>query len=759
MTEDPQRHQGIHVLSCVGQRDVDLLPHFVQHYDELGVPREQIHVIVHVGAGDPGGANRLRAVLAGLGLEPAMLWRGPYTSGGLWQRRRGIQRRLVPAGAWVLNADVDELHAYPAALSEVVAHLDEQGLDLLQGPMLDRVAPDGVLAPVEPRPAEGGRTLAEQFPVVADVMCPVGAITSADDADGTVKMMLHRATVLPGLGGHNPWVARHGPWRREGVAYAAGRPLADFPEIVDPAWRFAQPAAVHHYKWTAGLAEAVARRREAKGASQKGSAYGMAVLDHLEAHGGRIGLADLPVHRTTGTGRRLLRRLGASRGSPGDSGERDWRGHLAAQRATPPPPLAGTPRRRPLSDEPPRVADGWRVRRLTDGTAEGRFHTHSYYDIPVLDDSRTLVAAHEALIEDRWMTPEDAVVVGVVDLARGGFEPLAETTAWSWQQGPLAQWVPGTRQLVWNHREGDGFVARLHDVDSGSTRTLPRSIYALAPDGTVALGLDMARLSRARPGYGYFGADTSRLDRGGAAALAPDDDGVWLVDLREGSGEAPRSGAPTLLLSLAEAVSHLHSALASDAVTRLTETPHLYWFNHVKLNPDGTRFTVKLRWRIASLERPWQGSDSASITAAVDGSDVRVLNLAASHVMWRDPTEVVLWDEVRARVSVVADRSPRGEALRDLPPEVFDRNVHIHPLRARPGSYLYDVPYAETVQLRAFDEPTDTDRLLAELDRHDPPHGPFRCDLHPVPTDDGESTIFTSLHDGGRQVYVLERDA
>lgn len=768
----PARGSEMHLLSCVGERDAALVAHFVGHYEALGVPRERMHLIVHVGHGDlegdaaaPGGL--VGEVMGDLGLEPAMIWRGHYTSAGLWQRRRGLQRRVVPADGWVLNADIDELHSYPAPLREVVAHLDEEGLNLLQGPMLDRVAPGGVLAPVEPYGVAGGRRLSEQFPIVADVMCPLGAITRAEDADGTVKMMLHRASVLPGIGGHNPWVARHGPWRREGVAYAAGRPLAHFADVVDPAWRFAQPAAVHHYKWTEGLAESLTRRRDAAGASARGSAYGSAVLDHLEAHGGRVGIDEVPVHevpvrevpvRRTGPEdrlpRRLLRRPLRRFRAPGDDQDRDrdWRAHLAEQRATPPRPLPATPRVRPLSDEPPRVAAGWRVRRLTDGTSAGRFHTHSYYDIPVLDDTRTLVAAVQSRIEDRWMTPEDAVSVGVVDLARGGFEPVAETTAWSWQQGPLAQWVPGTRQLVWNHREGNGFIARLHDVETGTTRTLPRSIYALAPDGLTALGLDMARLSRARPGYGYFGADTSRLDRPGPRALAPEDDGVWQVGLRQGDD------APRLLLSLAEAVTHLHSTLAGDALAELTSTRHLYWFNHVKLSPDGGRFTVKLRWRVATLEKPWKGTNSVSLTAAVDGSDVRVLAVAASHVMWRDAGEVVLWDEVRTRVSVVADHASGGELLRDLPPEVFDRNVHIHPLRARPGHYLYDVPYASTVQLRTYDETTGTDQQLAELERHDPAHGPFRCDLHPVPTPDGQTTIFTSLHDGGRQVYVLERD-
>ena len=338
------------------------------------------------------------------------------------------------------------------------------------------------------------------------------------------------------------------------------------------------------------------------------------MLEHLETHGGRISLPSVPVRRD-GVAGRMLRRL---RGGASGGGDR-WRDHLAAQRAKPLPPLPASPRRRPVGDEPPRVAAGWRVRRLTDGTREGRFHSHNYYDIAVLDDTRTLVAAYEARIEDRWMTPEDAVTVGVVSLADGGFEPIADTTAGSRQQGPLAQWVPGRRQLVWNHREGETFVARLHDIGTGVTRSLARSVYALAPDGATALGLDMARLSRARPGYGYFGADTSRLDRGGAAALAPDDEGVWQLGLDAGSA------GPRLLLPLAEAVAYLQRSCPTSRGPSSPARRTSIGSTTSSSPPTGSRFTVKLRWRVASLEQPWQGTDSVSLTAASDGSDLRLL--------------------------------------------------------------------------------------------------------------------------------------
>ena len=206
-------------------------------------------------------------------------------------------------------------------------------------------------------------------------MCPLGGIRSADAADGTVKMMLFRGDVLPGIGGHAPWVARHGPWRLEGVRYAAGRPAGGFAEVVDPKWRFDQPAAVHHYKWTAGLAEDVRRRREAPGASAEGTAYGARcrrlprtsgrpdrARGRPVAHPGRPAGGGLPAPRAGARGV-----LAAESGAAAD----DWQGRLRALRhasSTPawhaPPPAA--------DGEAPRVAKGWRVRRLTDGTTKGR---------------------------------------------------------------------------------------------------------------------------------------------------------------------------------------------------------------------------------------------------------------------------------------------------------------------------------------------------------------------------------------------------
>ena len=193
------------------------------------------------------------------------------------------------------------------------------------------------------------------------------------------------------------------------------------------------------------------------------------------------------------------------------------------------------------------------------------------------------------------MTPEDAVTVGVVDREAGGFEPIADTTAWSWQQGPLAQWVPGSRAADVERPRGDDFVARLHDVDTGGTSTLPHSVYALAPDGATALGLNMARLSRARPGYGYFGGDTRGAEVGGARRR------------RRVAGRPGRRVDATWCSRSPRRWRSCTRCSPRLTARQLTSAPRLYWFNHVKFSPDGRRFTVKLRWRAASLEQPWRG--------------------------------------------------------------------------------------------------------------------------------------------------------
>ena len=394
----------------------------------------------------------------------------------------------------------------------------------------------------------------------------------------------------------------------------------------------------------------------------------------------------------------------------------------------------------------------WRLAQLTSGTPDGRCHSHSYYDIPVLDANGQRVLVHELRFAERDPAPGDAVRVGIASLDAAGVSFLGESRAWSWQQGPMAQWVrtAAGERVVFNDRdpgggEGDRFVARLVDPDAGAVRTLPRPVYAVAPDGRFALGLNMARLDTLRPGYGYVGGAGARLDE-----RAPQDDGVWRIDLETGEAR--------LLLSLAAAASFVQARLAAPRRLRQAVLPPHFWFNHVKLSPNGRRLTVKLRWR--RLSGGWNDRQGVSLTAdAETGGDLRLLADATSHVVWLNEDELYAW---RApEVALYRDAPGGGARLRRIAPDRLTHNVHMRHLPPGAaetlGEAVYDTPYREEIDLYHYDDRTGEAALMARFPGHRPARGPYRCDLHPVPSADGRTVIVTSMRDGGRQVYALTR--
>lgn len=288
------------VLSCLGvELELAFLPHFLDHYIGLGVEPRRIHIILNASRADVPALAEARAILAARGAAEPHPWIAPYTSDAMWAERRALQARVASSRDWILNADADEHHAYPAPPAEIAAYCDRKGYNAVQGVMVDRFAADGRLAPVAP---ELG--LAAQFPVAADAAIALFGRRRGSGLDGTVKLMLHRGDVFPSRGGHNPLAGVGAPPR-----FLAGVRLAAFPGTEDPAFRLAFPFRVNHYNWTATRAESLERRLATPGVSEAGRAFGGQVLDYLERHG-RIRLEDIargaPLPRSAGWRRRML---------------------------------------------------------------------------------------------------------------------------------------------------------------------------------------------------------------------------------------------------------------------------------------------------------------------------------------------------------------------------------------------------------------------------------------------------------------------
>ena len=367
-------------------------------------------------------------------------------------------------------------------------------------------------------------------------------------------------------------------------------------------------------------------------------------------------------------------------------------------------------------------------------TAGPKFHWFGYYDKWQFDPSDRYALGMEVDFEGRSPRLDDEIALGLIDLQDGDrWREIGRTQAWCWQQGCMLQWRPGSaREVLWNAREGDAFVCRVLDVDSGRSRTLPRAVYSLSPDGKTAVCADFRRIQDMRPGYGYAG-----LPDPNAGVLAPDDVGIWAQDMDTGASE--------LIVSVAQiaVLPYPHGDLSAAK----------HYFNHLLFSPDGTRFIFLHRWRFG--DGPFH---TRMLTAALDGTDVRVVDDygKTSHFIWRDPAHILAWSwhpsaesafylygdgqvepvgQGAMRVNGHCTYLPGGRwVLNDTYPLGEARTQEL---------YLYDVASDRRVELGALTAPAEyTDE--------------WRCDLHPRANRAGTQVMVDSAHAGGRQMYLLD---
>ena len=375
------------------------------------------------------------------------------------------------------------------------------------------------------------------------------------------------------------------------------------------------------------------------------------------------------------------------------------------------------------------------------------YHWFGYYDKREFDPTNRFVLSNQVPFEGRAPTGDDTINVGYVDTEDDdAWVPIGTSNAWGWQQGCMLQWV-GDRgdTILWNDRERDGFVCRIYNKTANTLRTVDRPIYTISPDGRFGLSVDFRRIDNLRPGYGYDGLADPNV-----AVRAPEDSGIWKVDLKTGKSD--------LILSLAQV-----AAIAWPDGDRHAEAWH--YFNHLLINPAGDRFIVLHRYRPefdpASLTFKG-GFVTRMLTVDLDGSDLFVLDPSGftSHFIWKDDRDVTMWtrpegkpsgfyqftDRTRDVIPVGQSKMPTNGHNTYLPPPYDDWILNdTYPDRrtSRQTVYLYHVPSDRKFELGRFPSPA-------------PYRGEWRCDTHPRCSDDGTHVAIDSPHDGGRQVYLMD---
>ncbi len=233
------------------------------------------------------------------------------------------------------------------------------------------------------------------------------------------------------------------------------------------------------------------------------------------------------------------------------------------------------------------------VRAITHGP---KYHWFGYYDKLQFDPTCRYVLGMEVDFEHRSPKPDDLIKIGMVDLKDNDrWIELGESRAWSWQQGCMLQWRPGSKtEILWNERQGGQFVCHILDVATGKKQTLLHPFYTISPDGRTAVAPDFRRIQDMRPGYGYAG-----LSDPYANELAPKDSGIFRLDLETGRRD--------LIISIAD--------VAKIPSPHINTTGAKHYFNHLLFNPNGSRFIFLHRRLGPGLEGKARECSPLNLTA------------------------------------------------------------------------------------------------------------------------------------------------
>jgi hypothetical protein len=364
----------------------------------------------------------------------------------------------------------------------------------------------------------------------------------------------------------------------------------------------------------------------------------------------------------------------------------------------------------------------------------GKNHFFGYYGINTWDKSKRYHLSLETDFDDRVPSFSDVAKVGLIDSKSNRFISFAETAAFNFQQGSMMHWIDAGfgEEFIYNAFEEKSLISFTVNPISGKKRKIKAPVAALSPNGRDAIGLNYIRMWYCRKEVGYI-ADIENYE----TKNIPEDDGLFTVNLNTGEKQ--------LFLPFTEIVKHPDFNIPVNG---------LLWFNHVLFNPSGSRMLFFCR---VKTEKSWETS---LWTINSNGTELQCqipFGHWVSHFDWKDDNIILFTSDILGSRNFI-EFTDGKKNFHVVGKEILTRDGHCSysPDRqwilsdAQIGGR--DNPQAE---IFLFNTKTNEKTQLGIFNQDIKRANVIRCDLHPRFSSDGKTITFDSVHEGERQIYMI----
>lgn len=341
----------------------------------------------------------------------------------------------------------------------------------------------------------------------------------------------------------------------------------------------------------------------------------------------------------------------------------------------------------------------------------------------------------QSINHDTKNKPSDkSIELLLYDIKNNIYTKIDDIYSYNWQQGCKLMWIGESKFIYNNYDEiNNKYVSKIYNINTKKFTVIDYPIYDIYKDD-YALSLNFERLNLLRPDYGYINKKQTTINWNENKG-----DGIYYIDIKKNSSK--------LLINI-DKVIQLHYKKTMNSAK--------HKFNHIMISPNGSRFMFLHRWFVGDRK-----FDSL-IVADIDGTNIKCISDddMVSHCFWNNENEIFgyLRDKKDGDRYFMLDTLTSKKTI--IGKDIIDQFGDGHPNISNDNIIFDTYPNKSRMkELYLFNLRNNNLTKLGEFFESFEFYEETRCDLHPRFSYDGKKVFFDSVHEGKRQLYMMDLES